>query len=61
MSSVRIVTLLVRAGLDHLAIGGELLLFVGHVGMREIDVLGAKQADAAGAHRHGRLARRPRC
>ena len=33
----------------------ELLLLVGHVGVGQEEVLGAEQADAGGAHRHGGL------
>ncbi len=41
------------AGLDDLAIGRELLLLVGHVGVREEQVLRAEQAHAGRAHRRG--------
>ena len=40
-------------GGDDIAIGLELFFFVGHVGMREIEILGAVEADAGGAHRRG--------
>src|SRR5690606_39234513 len=43
----------VRAGVNDLAVALELLLFVGHARMREIEVFGAEQPDAGSPHRAG--------
>ena len=46
--------LLIRRGFDDGAVGGQLLLLVGHRGMRQEQVFGAIQPDAGGAGGAGR-------